>query len=156
MMMEILMIIVNLFSMGISIIIKLSAIPMNAVRNTPLRMRITSEWYSSSNTAGYTPKCAYHDYGQTKDFAVTIVNPTPSNNDLKKTGVKTTTPETAFDVQSTKNGIVFPKMSNTEMWNIQTPATGMLIYNTSEHCLTMNYGTEAQPLWRCLKTRNMN
>ncbi|MBV7441244.1 hypothetical protein KRX57_07410 [Weeksellaceae bacterium TAE3-ERU29] len=128
-------------------------IPLNAVKNIPLRMRVVGDlqWTKPAN-----PKCAQHEYGQTEDFAIIIIDPAPEEETLTKVGVNTTTPETTLEVKSTGNGVIFPKMNNQEMWNVKSPATGMLIYNTSEHCLAMNYGTEDQPLWRCLETRDMN
>ena len=131
-------------------------IPNNAVKNTPLRMRIVGYLKNKKNQFP-KPYCnRYNKYGRVRDFTVTIVDPAPSNNELHKVGINTETPETTLEIKSTENGVVFPKMTNREMWRIESPEKGMVIYNTSEHCLAMNYGTSEQPLWRCLKTRNMN
>lgn len=128
-------------------------IPLDAVRNVPLRMRVSADWIGANN---YNPKCAQHEYGQTEDFAIMIISPAPEEEMLPKVGINTITPETTLEIKSIENGAVFPKMNNQEMWGVQSPATGMLIYNTSEHCLAVNYGTEVQPLWRCLETKEMN
>ena len=137
---------------------KKNTIPLYSVKNRTHRMRIVSRWLNR-----YYPeedfislKCAQPDIAQTKDFSITILDPYPDENEIKKAGINTETPETAFEIKSTDKGVLFPKMNNTQMWNIESPAKGMIVYNTSEHCLAVNYGTSEQPLWRCLATRDIN
>ena len=128
-------------------------IPLDAEKNVPLRMRVVADLQGRGIG---NPKCAQHEYGQTEDFAIMIVDPYPDENEIKKAGINTETPETVFEIKSTDKGVLFPKMNNTQMWNIESPAKGMIVYNTGEHCLAINYGTSEQPLWRCLATRDIN
>jgi hypothetical protein len=49
-------------------------------------------------------------------------------------GIGTTTPDqsAALDVQSTEKGMLVPRMDSLERVNIQTPATGLLVYQTDQ------------------------
>ncbi|HTB31355.1 MAG TPA: hypothetical protein VK808_04965, partial [Bacteroidia bacterium] len=58
-------------------------------------------------------------------------------------GMGTTTPNAsaALDVTSSTQGILPPRMSATNMNNIITPATGLMVFNTTSNCLEYYNGT---------------
>jgi len=53
-----------------------------------------------------------------------------------------------LDVQSNSKGVLLPRMTTTERGNIPTPATGLMIFNTTTGCLEINLGTSASPSWQ--------
>jgi uncharacterized protein (TIGR02145 family) len=53
-----------------------------------------------------------------------------------------------LDVQSNSKGVLFPRMTSTQKGNITTPATGLIIFNTTTKCLEINLGTSANPSWQ--------
>ncbi|MGQ1928242.1 GEVED domain-containing protein [Ornithobacterium rhinotracheale] len=126
----------------------------NAVENTPLRLRVVAD-FSEINLNNNS--CANHTYGQTEDFAITII-PNPYKqlenkySRSGKIGINTDYPETALDIVSKENGILFPRMNNQQMWDIKNPPLGAIVYNLNEHCFALNYGKEF-PRWRCLATQ---
>lgn len=69
-------------------------------------------------------------------LAVLLVNPS-----FGQVGIGTMTPDksAALDVVSpnpeNQMGVLIPRMSETDRDNIQTPANGLLIYNTDENCV---------------------
>lgn len=52
-------------------------------------------------------------------------------------GIGTTSPDNSsiLDLTSTSAGLLIPRMTNTEMNNITTPATGLIVYNTTNSCI---------------------
>ena len=59
-------------------------------------------------------------------------------------GIGTSTPASSaqMDVTSTSKGVLFPRMTNTQMLAISSPATGLQIFNTSANCLYTYNGTQ--------------
>jgi hypothetical protein len=55
-----------------------------------------------------------------------------------------------LDVESTDKGFLAPRMNSTQRDAITNPATGLIIYNTTETCLQVNNGTPAAPTWICM------
>ena len=53
-----------------------------------------------------------------------------------------------LDVQSNSKGVLLPRMTTTERGNITTPATGLMIFNTTTECLEINLGTPSNPGWQ--------
>lgn len=47
-------------------------------------------------------------------------------------------------------GTLLGTMSTSNRNSISQPATGLMIYNTTDNCLQINNGTPAAPLWKCL------
>ncbi|MEY3368946.1 MAG: hypothetical protein RI973_2101 [Bacteroidota bacterium] len=52
-----------------------------------------------------------------------------------------------FEVQSTDKGFLLPRMTQAQRDVIDSPATGLMIYNTSSGVLEMNLGTPSAPNW---------
>ncbi|MRI64067.1 hypothetical protein EDM00_08710 [Ornithobacterium rhinotracheale] len=130
-------------------------IPNTSVKNKPIRMRVVTD-LSKANLKG-NAHCAEHVYGQTEDFAITIIsNPYEKieneSSKSEKIGINNNSPETTLDIVSKDNGVLFPRMNNQQMWNIKNPPVGTLVYNLNEHCLALNYGKDF-PRWRCLATQ---
>lgn len=48
---------------------------------------------------------------------------------------------TIFDVQSTTQGVTFPRMTTTQRDAISSPTEGLVVYNTSTHVLNFHNGT---------------
>ena len=61
-------------------------------------------------------------------------------------------PSAILDVESTDKGFLPPRMTTTERNGITSPATGLIIYNTTESCVQINNGTPASPVWECMFT----
>jgi uncharacterized protein (TIGR02145 family) len=72
-------------------------------------------------------------------------------------GVGTTTPESsaALEVNSSTQGFLPSRMSTAQINNISSPATGLMIYNTTVFCLQVNDGTPASPIWNCISGLNI-
>ena len=60
------------------------------------------------------------------------------------------TPTALLDIQSTDKGLLVPRLSTEQRLAIEQPATGLMIYNTTLHCLELNIGTKDQPVWSCI------
>lgn len=56
-------------------------------------------------------------------------------------------PSAALDLRSNNGGLLIPRMTTAERDAIASPATGLLIYNTSLHALEMNAGSDTSPEW---------
>jgi len=73
-------------------------------------------------------------------------------------GVGTTTPDTsaALDVVSGDNdtGVLFPRMTTAQRDAIVSPATGLLIFNTTTNSFNYNMGTPGTPNWVSLSNNN--
>ena len=53
----------------------------------------------------------------------------------------------ALDVQSNGGGTLFPRLTTAQRDGISSPATGLMLYNTSSRCLEVNVGTPASVEW---------
>ncbi|WP_308993619.1 hypothetical protein QLS71_018155 [Mariniflexile litorale] len=72
-------------------------------------------------------------------------------------GIGTTTPQSSsmLDVESTNKGVLLPRMTNSQKNSISNPATGLMVYDITNKCTSVNIGTPASPNWECLnKTDN--
>jgi len=64
-------------------------------------------------------------------------------------GIGTRLPEESsiLDVSSTNKGLLIPRLITSERDNIALPATGLIIFNTSENDVQFNVGTPEVPVW---------
>jgi uncharacterized protein (TIGR02145 family) len=58
-----------------------------------------------------------------------------------------------LELQSTDKGMLMPRLTTTQRDAIASPAMGLMIYNTSTHCLEINVGTASVPYWGRMKCR---
>ena len=58
-------------------------------------------------------------------------------------------PSAELTIESVNRGVVFPRMTTLQKEAIAAPASGLLVYDTSKKCLSMNAGTPAIPNWIC-------
>jgi len=67
-------------------------------------------------------------------------------------GVGTIAPDSSssVEVSTTSKGFLPPRMTNTQRDAIALPATGLMIYSTTNKCLQTNIGTPASPNWGCV------
>lgn len=65
--------------------------------------------------------------------------------------INTDTPDPSAEltIDSYKRGVVFPWMTTTQKEAIASPASGLMVYDTSKKCLSLNQGTPAAPNWIC-------
>ncbi|PXV68191.1 hypothetical protein CLV62_102223 [Dysgonomonas alginatilytica] len=71
-------------------------------------------------------------------------------------GVNTTTPHSsaALDVESTNQGVLLPRMATSQKRAIVSPASGLLVYDTTLKCISQNVGTATVPQWVCLSQKD--
>ncbi|WP_223606293.1 hypothetical protein [Chryseobacterium sp. OSA05B] len=72
-------------------------------------------------------------------------------------GIGTATPDTSTNlhvaptnISNQYKGTLLGTMSTTNRDSISQPATGLMIYNTTDNCLQINNGTPSAPRWECL------
>ncbi|MCT4666090.1 MAG: hypothetical protein N4A45_12750 [Flavobacteriales bacterium] len=65
-------------------------------------------------------------------------------------GTTNTHPSAALHLESTTRGFLPPRMTTAQRNTIITPASGLMLYNTTENCLQINTGTPQAPIWTCL------
>jgi hypothetical protein len=61
-----------------------------------------------------------------------------------------------LDIKSTSKGFLAPRMTTTQQNAISSPATGLLIYNTTDNLFRVNTGTPASPVWTALSSAANN
>jgi len=54
-----------------------------------------------------------------------------------------------LELENTTKGFLLPRMTTAQVNAITSPATGLMVYNTSLACLLVNDGTPASPNWNC-------
>lgn len=76
-------------------------------------------------------------------FLITIIGTYAQN-----VGIGTTTPNSSalLDLNSTTKGLLLPRLNNTQMFAIQNPASGLVVFNTNYNELCHYNGTT----WRSL------
>lgn len=71
-----------------------------------------------------------------------------------QTGINTQTPDVsaALEVKSPdgKKGLLIPRLTTAQKSAMPTPATGLIVYDTTQKCVSQNAGTPATPNWICL------
>ena len=55
-----------------------------------------------------------------------------------------------LDIESTEKGFLPPRMSEAERDAIQSPAMGLVVFNTLSNQLEVNNGTTSSPLWQAV------
>jgi uncharacterized protein (TIGR02145 family) len=68
-------------------------------------------------------------------------------------GGETPDPSAVLDVQSTSQGFLWPQLSTSDRNAMISPATGLIIFNTSTICVEINQGTPSAPQWERVKCR---
>jgi len=63
-------------------------------------------------------------------------------------GGSTPDPSAMLDVQSNSKGVLFPRITTTQRNAISSPATGLIIMNTTNNCLEINLGSSGNPSWQ--------
>ncbi|WP_123912153.1 hypothetical protein [Flavobacterium sp. AJR] len=63
-------------------------------------------------------------------------------------------PSAALDVVNTKAGVLIPRMNVTQKNAIVSPASGLLVYDTTSQCISQNAGTPTVPVWVCLSAKD--
>jgi uncharacterized protein (TIGR02145 family) len=66
-------------------------------------------------------------------------------------GIGTNSPNanTALDLVSTSQGVLFPRMTSAQRDVITNPAKGLTIFNISLNCIQTNVGSSAAANWKC-------
>lgn len=77
-----------------------------------------------------------------------------SQTSVAQVGIGTVNPDASsiLDVTSIDKGFLPPRVANTS--TINNPATGLMIYNTTEKCIQVNIGTPASPEWTCMNSNS--
>ena len=67
-------------------------------------------------------------------------------------GIGTTSPNTnaILEVNSTNQGVKFPRVTTLQRNAIVAPANGLMLFNTDLDCLMVNIGSSQNPVWKCL------
>lgn len=68
-------------------------------------------------------------------------------------GIGITTPDisSALDIFSTSKGLLMPRLTSTQRDLIESPAAGLMIYNTTSNDGQLNTGTPSNPIWTGIK-----
>lgn len=69
-------------------------------------------------------------------------------------GIGTTTPDVSsiLDISSASKGFLMPRLTTLERDEIVSPATGLMIYNTTLNDGQLNIGTRSVPIWIGMKS----
>ncbi len=72
-----------------------------------------------------------------------------TNATAQNVGIGTTSPnpKAILDIQSTNQGVLFPRITTVQRNLISNPPDGLQIYNTDERCF--NYYDSLNALWNC-------
>jgi hypothetical protein len=73
-------------------------------------------------------------------------------------GIGTQYPDASsiLDVESTKKGLLFPRLTTSERNLIENPAHSLLIYNSTNLSVEMNIGTKTNPNWVSLGSSSIS
>ncbi|HRK03632.1 MAG TPA: hypothetical protein PLW14_00905 [Chlorobiota bacterium] len=92
---------------------------------------------------------AAHNIRQTLFVIVALVVTVGAAFGQDNVGIGTATPDPSalLDLTSTSKGLLTPRMTTAQRDAIVLPATGLLVYNTSEGSYQYNFGTPSAPQW---------
>ncbi len=62
-------------------------------------------------------------------------------------------PSSLLDLQSTDRGFLLPRMSSMQRDSVVSPATGLMLFNSTSNCLEINLGTPISPMWYSISCR---
>jgi len=67
-------------------------------------------------------------------------------------GIGTASPDNSsiLDIESSTGGVLVPRMTTAARNRISSPATGLLIYDTTRKCLSQQVGPSNDPDWVCI------
>lgn len=79
-------------------------------------------------------------------FAMPLLQASAQNIAINATG---SSPDTSamLDVSSTTKGLLIPRLTTTQQNAVPLPATGLLLYNTTDNSFNVNTGTSGSPSW---------
>ena len=67
-------------------------------------------------------------------------------------GTSIINPSAIFELSTTDQGILLPRLSSTQRNAILNPSRGLLIYNTTLNLLEVNFGLPSSPIWSSINT----
>ncbi|CAN5662171.1 hypothetical protein BH11BAC5_BH11BAC5_24080 [soil metagenome] len=76
-----------------------------------------------------------------------IIHSVQAQNMAINTDGSTPDASAMVDIASTTKGFLLPRMTTTQQNAIPLPATGLLVYNTTDNGFKVNTGTPAAPVW---------
>jgi uncharacterized protein (TIGR02145 family) len=102
----------------------------------------------ATGAAGATGPLVAGNSGQTlrHDGNTWVANDLIYNNGTS-VGIGTTSPAAMLDIQSTNNGVLFPRLTTSERNAIATPPQSLIIFNTTTHCFETYIGTSWQKVF---------
>lgn len=73
-----------------------------------------------------------------------------------QTGINTITPDasSALEIKSTNKGLLIPRLTQAQKNAILSPATGLMVYDITTNCISVNIGTPSVPEWNCTTLLN--
>jgi hypothetical protein len=90
-------------------------------------------------------------------FAIPILLNVASAQNIAINGDGATPDASAMlDIASTAKGFLMPRMTTVQQNAITLPATGLLIFNTTDNTFKVNTGTPASPIWTALSASSNN
>lgn len=77
-------------------------------------------------------------------FAIVSISTTHAQIGIN---ISTPDPSSILDISSSKKGVLFPRMTTSEIALIPNPANGLLIFNTDTNNFIYNIGSTSTPVW---------
>ena len=89
-----------------------------------------------------------------KKYLILFLVFSTSTTIFSQVGIGTTSPNgsSILDIESSDSGVLFPRLTTVQRNAISSPATGLLIYNSSNNSFQYNFGTPAIPNWISLSS----
>lgn len=95
-------------------------------------------------------------YARAVLLLITIFSLCPGGVLVAQTIIGGATPDNSsiLDVQSTGKGVLFPRMTTAQRDEITSPATSLMLFNTTTVCLEINLGTPDSPSWEPISCKS--